>query len=148
MYLSQKVGENIIICDSVSFSLLLEDHSYGKYNDGTGAWQHMVKITPGLPNDPDRFVYQKEISEMTYDISIYPNPSSGIISVSVDEDDLWSHVYSMDVIDISGKVLFPQVWLNNRNNNINLTQIHNGLYFIRIFKNRQLIYTDKLIMIK
>lgn len=148
MYLSQKVGGTIYTFDSTSFSLLMEDHSFGKYADGTGAWQHMVKITPGLPNDPDRLVHQQEIRKITYDIRIYPNPSSGIISVSVGEDDLWSQEYSMDVIDISGKVVYPQIWLNSNMSNINLTHIHNGWYFIRIFKNRQLIHTDKLILIR
>ncbi|HJX70723.1 MAG TPA: T9SS type A sorting domain-containing protein, partial [Bacteroidales bacterium] len=148
MYLSQKVGGTFYIYDSVSFSLLVGDHSFGKYEDGTGNWQHMVNMTPGLPNDPDRLVYKQEISAITYDIKMYPNPSEGIINISIEEDDLYSKVYSMDVTDISGKVIYPQVWLNSNNSHINLTHIHNGLYFIRIFKNRQLVLTDKLIILK
>ena len=148
MFLSQKAGETVHILDSVSFSLLVKNHSFGKYGDGTGDWQHMVKITPGLPNDPDKLVHQPEIGELAYDINVYPNPSSGIISVLVGEDDFPSQVYTLDVIDISGTVIYPEVWLNSSSRQINLTHINNGLYFLRIFKNRQLIHADKLIILK
>ncbi len=148
MYLSQKVGGTVTVYDSVSFALLVEDHSFGKYADGTGKWQHMVNMTPGLPNDPDRLVYQQDISRPVYDITIYPNPSAGIVSVAVNEADLLSQVYSLDVIDISGKIIHPKVWLNSCMSQINLTHINNGLYLIRIFKNNQLIHADKLMIIR
>jgi hypothetical protein len=148
IYLSQKAGETIHIIDSVSFSLLVEGHSFGRYGDGTGKWQHMVNITPGLPNDPDRLVYQQEIKEFQIGIRIYPNPSDGNIFISIEAEDLLSQEYSMDMTDISGRIIYPHVWLNSKNNHINLTHIHHGLYLIRILKNRQVIHTDKLIIMK
>jgi hypothetical protein len=148
MYLSQKVGGTVYICDSVSFSLLLEDHSLGRYEDGTGSWQHMVNITPGWPNDPDRLVYQRDIEELKQDIKVYPNPSNGHLFISVSADIDYSNEFSIDVIDISGKVVYPRVWLNDKNSHINLTHINNGLYFLRTFRNGGLIYTDKLIIVR
>jgi hypothetical protein len=148
MYLSQKVGGTVYIHDSVSFRFLVEDHSLGKYEDGTGAWQYMVKLTPGQPNDPDRLNYQQEMNELTHDIMIYPNPCIGNITISFNTDDLFSQVYSMDVIDISGKVVYPEVWLNSSISQVSLNLINQGLYFVRIFKNRHLIHTDKLIILK
>lgn len=148
MFLSQKAGETVHMLDSVSFSLLVENHSFGKYGDGTGDWQHMVNITPGSANDPDRLVYHQEISEMIYDVKIYPNPSDGYLFISIDEENTLSMDYSIDVIDISGKVVYPGFWLSSNTSHINLTSLDNGLYFIRTFKGRLLINTGKILIIK
>ncbi len=148
MYLSQKVGEQISVLDSVNFSLLVENHSYGKYTDGTGSWQHMVKITPGSANDPDRLVHQHEITDTKYDIRIYPNPSAGNIFISVDGHDSHPGVFSFDVIDISGKVLLSKVRANSYISPVNLSQLEGGLYFIRIYENSILVKTNKIMLIK
>ena len=145
MYLSQKVGGTVYICDSVSFSLLLEDHSLGRYEDGTGSWQHMVNITPGWPNDPDRLVYQRDIEELKQDIKVYPNPSNGHLFISVSADIDYSNEFSIDVIDISGKVVYR---LNSYNSHIDISRLDDGLYFIRIFRDRLLINTMKIMIIK
>ncbi len=148
MYFSQKIGGTIHICDSISFSLLVEDHSLGRYEDGTGSWQHMVNITPGWPNDPDRLVYRREIEELKQDVKVYPNPTNGHLFISISTDNAYSDEFSIDVIDISGKVVYPRVWLNDKNSHINLTHIRNGLYFLRTFRNGVLFNTDKLIIVK
>jgi hypothetical protein len=148
IYLSQKVGENITILDSASFSLLVANYSFGKYADGTGDWQHMVKMTPGQPNDPGRLEYLHESSRFASDIRVYPNPSDGNLFVSVNENNPYAQNYSIDVIDISGKVLHPKVWLNSSKNYINLTHLNSGLYFIRVFIDNRLINTGKVIIMK
>jgi len=148
MYLSQKVGETINILDSATFSLLVPDHSFGKYMDGTGEWQHMVKMTPGQPNDPDRLESLPETNESPLDIRIYPNPSDGHIFIALEEINLYEGLYSAEVIDICGKVVSPKVWLNSNVSNINLTNLDCGLYFIRIYKNNQPLKLDKLILLK
>lgn len=148
MILSQKVGSVIHVVDSVSFSELFENRSFGRYEDGTGEWQYMVNITPGQPNDPDRFVNQPEHDAISLNVRIYPNPSDGSINISVDDYDLQSQYYSFDVVDISGKILYPKVWLNSQNNQVNLSYLNGGLYFVRIFKDRQMINTSKLVIVK
>lgn len=148
MILSQKVGDTIHILDSVSFSLLVEDHSFGKYTDGTGNWQHMVIMTPGFPNDASRLNNTRFIPEITYNITIYPNPSDGNITVCMDESIIYEHTFTMDIIDVTGKVVYPKVWLNSNNNRIYLSALNQGLYFSRVFKNNQLIYTGKIIISK
>jgi hypothetical protein len=148
MYLSQKVGNTINILDSATFTLLVTDHSYGKYVDGTGEWQHMVNITPGQPNDPDRLVFSREIKESTLDVVIYPNPSDGNLFIRIDKNDINSQVYMLDVIDISGRAVYPKVWLNSNNSHINLTHLNNGLYFARIYKGRNLVSAIKVMIVR
>jgi hypothetical protein len=148
MYLSQKVGGTINILDSVSFEFLVTDHSFGKYVDGTGEWLHMVNITPGQPNNPDRLVFNRKIKESTLDIVIYPNPSDGNLLISVDENDINSQIYSVDVVDISGRIVYPQVWLNSNISHLNLTHLNSGLYFARIYKGKRPVSILKLIIVK
>ncbi|MBN1414056.1 MAG: CotH kinase family protein [Bacteroidales bacterium] len=148
IYLSQKSGSDMHIFDSVSFSQLFFNHSFGKYFDGTGDWLHMANMTPGSPNDPAELVPVREIIEFSLDLSIFPNPSDGNVCVSINESNMASNLYSMDVIDICGKVLYPQVWINSSRNYINLTKLDDGLFFVRLYKNQRLISTCKLIILK
>lgn len=148
MILSQKVGETFYIRDSVSFSFLFRDYSYGKYSDGTGEWQYMLNMTPGSPNDPDRYVAQKCTPSPAPDFTYYPNPTGGTITISADQWDPYSQSWSMDIIDITGKVVYPRIWINDNNVILNLANMNDGLYFIRIFKEKQLIKADIIMVIK
>jgi len=148
MFLSQKVGEIIHTLDSISFSALVTDRSFGKYVDGTGEWQYMANITPGQPNDPEIFILSREIHEISIDIKVYPNPSDGNIYVSIEGNDMYSQTYLMEIIDISGKVVYPKVWLNSNSNYINLENLNSGFYFVRIYKGIKLLNTRKLIINK
>jgi hypothetical protein len=108
----------------------------------------MVNITPGQPNDPERLVFNREINESTFDIIIYPNPSDGNVFISIDENDINPQVYSIDVIDISGRIIYPQVWLNSNNSHINLAHLNCGLYFTRIYKGKQMVGAIKVMIVK
>jgi len=148
MFLSQKVGETIHVLDSVSFAFLVTDHSFGKYVDGTGEWLHMENITPGQPNDPEALGLNRTVKESTPDIIIYPNPSDGNLLISIDENDINSQIYSIDVVDISGRVVYPQVWLNSNISHLNLEHLNSGLYFARIYKGKHLVDVRKLIIVE
>jgi hypothetical protein len=148
IYLSQKVGETINILDSAAFSMLVTNYSYGKYADGTGNWQHMVKMTPGQPNDPGRLEYINDFNEYALDVQVYPNPSDGNLFVSINSMNPYAQNYSIDVIDISGKAVFPKVWLNSNKNCINLSYLRCGFYFVRTFMDDRMIGTSKLIIMK
>jgi hypothetical protein len=111
-------------------------------------WQHMVKMTPGQPNDPGRLEYMHEYNEFALDVQVYPNPSDGNLFVSIQTMNPHAQNYSIDVIDISGKVLLPKVWLNSSQNYINLSKLDRGLYFVRIFIDNRMIHTSKLIILK
>jgi hypothetical protein len=148
IYLSQKVGDIITLLDSASFELLIADHSFGKYADGTGSWQHMVKMTPGQPNDPEILNQIKISDELACHFNIYPNPSDGNLFISVDEDNMHTFFYSVDVIDIYGKVVYPKIWLNSNYSSLNLSNLNQGMYFIRLYKDLQPFYVSKLILLK
>jgi hypothetical protein len=148
MYLSQKAGKTIHLLDSASFAALVTDRSFGKYPDGTGQWLYMVNITPGQPNDPESFVLGRRICEVSVNVKVYPNPSDGNLIVSLDNNDIYSQIYSVEVVDISGRIVYPKVWLNSNTSYLNLTHLNSGLYFARIYKDNHVLSVLKLIIVE
>ncbi|MBO6213784.1 T9SS type A sorting domain-containing protein [Algoriella sp.] len=75
--------------------------------------------------DSDKKIDSKTPQILNKKIVIYPNPSSGIVNFTIEKD---LNVKSIDVYDVSGKlVLKPHLNYNS----INLTQLLNGIYFLK-----------------
>jgi hypothetical protein len=76
-------------------------------------------------------------------VSIYPNPSSEIFNIKLGD----IQPKSLDVTDISGKIIYSKKVFDNTNNNdtqINLSNMSNGVYFIKIATDRKSV-TKKII---
>ncbi|MBN1185737.1 MAG: CotH kinase family protein [Bacteroidales bacterium] len=150
LMLSQKMGDTLRVLDSITYERLYEDYSYGKYTDGTGSWLQMKNITPGAPNNPDELIIGVEPAEIAQKpvITAYPNPSSTQFFISVDKTDINSSPFYFEIIDLSGIIVYPRVWMNASVTNVNTQQLNRGIYFVRVFKEKDLIQTIKLLIIK
>jgi hypothetical protein len=149
MVFSQKAGDTYFIHDSVSYERIVEEYSYGRYEDGTGDWLHMNVITPGYPNDSTQLEIISNQQEMfTQKISVYPNPVSEYLNISLDNMDYTRDVYYLEILDISGRIVIPRIWLNNCNSTINTNNLKSGLYIIRVSKDNQLISTSKVVKVR
>lgn len=73
---------------------------------------------------------------------IYPNPSKGEFSYKINSD--FDHLY---IYDIKGDIVHKQTFLE-RQDNVNVSNLNNGLYFIRFSKNGQAGKSVKLIIQK
>jgi hypothetical protein len=64
------------------------------------------------------------------EVSISPNPSSAIISISWSVND----VNNLNIIDISGKKVFPTQYINKdlHSCTLNLSELSSGVYFVQI----------------
>lgn len=146
---SQQAGETMYIHDSITFSRLVEDYSYGKYEDGTGDWLHMEVITPGYPNDSTELeIISNSPVMLTQEITIYPNPVSEYLHISTDDIDFTGNEYYMEILDLSGRKIMPKMWLNSNSTTINTANIRSGLYIIKILRKNHLLYTTKLIKVR
>lgn len=76
-------------------------------------------------------------------IKTYPNPSDGHFTVEVDLDDI-DEYYSLQVIDLTGKVIFESLKNSTEKVDINLSDQPNGMYII-LFKSGDNLLYNKVI---
>jgi len=83
---------------------------------------------------PDTASGIKEIENLT--ASIYPNPSSGNFSITINEKE-----FNVIVYDVTGKVVYE----SQNEKQINLTDKPKGIYFLKITSDNK-IYSQKIII--
>jgi len=96
-------------------------HSWNNANVGTNMTFAVTNADVVL-SDSWTFV---GVTELNKNVRIYPNPSKGLFTVSVDGQ------YTANVYDITGKIVTTTT-LNVNNNTIDLTSQNAGMYFIQL----------------
>lgn len=76
----------------------------------------------------------------TNSLKVYPNPSKGNINVDLPES--FNKTYNIDVYSLSGAKVYS-TRINKSDNNINLENLKDGLYIIRL-ENKGELYTQKI----
>ena len=142
--LSQKVGSVVNIFDSINYDYLPEDFSFGKYVDGTNNLQFM-NLTPVLPNDGETPVINNISQKL---INIYPNPSSGTMYIKLQNTSKISKILEFDIVDISGKRIYPKTLINNNIITIHLNHLYNGFYLFRIIEEGNVLESYKILLNK
>ena len=74
--------------------------------------------------------------------SIKPNPTLGLIQVELTEK-LTNELITLEIIDLTGKVV-QVVFIRQRSSQIQLKVFQSGIYLARLFRNDQLIASQKL----
>ncbi len=77
------------------------------------------------------------------DISVYPNPNNGIMTVSI-PDELTEHHVVIEVYDALGKVVIKES-LNTGITTLNTSKLEDGIYIYKIHSGTQSIYIGKMI---
>ena len=72
------------------------------------------------------------------DIAIYPNPTTGIISI------LGKNIESIEIVNIEGQII-KLIKLNNEKYNIDLSALPKGIYMIKIITDKE-IMTKKIVL--
>ncbi len=101
--LSQLMGQDFQILDSVTYPLLGLDVSYGRTSDGAGSWTTFTTPTPGKANSGSGFIHEfaGESGDITF--SVFPNPASGHFHISLETSVTTS--IQLKIIDSQGRVL-------------------------------------------
>jgi len=82
----------------------------------------------------------KQTTGNNYQVSVYPNPSSGIINLQMNE---YENV-RIEIYSVIGQKVYTRLMQNNLQQ-INLTTLTDGVYQIRVLKNNNAIYQTKII---
>ncbi len=78
-------------------------------------------------------------------ITAYPNPTTGQLTIKLDAlSETPLTTYTIKIITILGEVILSET-TNNQYLTLNIFNFSNGIYFIKVYQNQQLIGTTKLI---
>lgn len=129
----QMYGDEPVLIDSLYYGTQLPDQSYGRYPDEKHAMTDFTTITPGAQNIYSPVTVNQFLARH---FIIYPNPTTGLLKIRFDEQDYQplSSNYKIDVITITGHILYSEKGESLPGNEIELNMSHfsKGLYFIRI----------------
>lgn len=148
VYLSQKVGEQFLVKDSVYFEYLLENNSYGRFEDGTGTWIQMAIMTPGQPNEPFQVFTNPVFSNTDPLFEVYPNPAADHLFIKAEGLDPHSEKYFIELFDVTGKMVVPRTRLTQSKTLLDVTWIDAGLYIVRILTEKAPVHTSRIVVIK
>lgn len=90
-------------------------------------------------------VGQKSNRNLYNAIKIFPNPSSGLVTLQYNTTDTFN---SIEVMDLLGRDVYHAEVLNNGIENkvvINTNTLNNGVYFIKIKQGDKTVYTGKFV---
>ena len=78
---------------------------------------------------------------------LYPNPNNGSFTLAYDLKK--NNEAEVLIYDVTGKMVY-KTSLDNLENmkQININNLHNGIYFIQLIHDKNLLWTDKLIISK
>ena len=119
---------NSSFSDSVCYTNIPDDYSYGRINDGNASWMNFVIPTPDS-NNVDLYVNLPD-AQNKLELSIYPNPiHEGVVFVNQN--------ISGTLSDLQGRDL---IYFRNTNH-FNLSGFSRGVYIINTSDHRHLKIT-------
>ncbi len=133
------VNSNGEIVDEVSFVDQDADISYGRFPNGIGAFQTM---SPTFNGENMATTNTSDIEAETSFLLVFPNPAQNEFTVSVDEELIFMFLY-----DLKGQKILEQ-HLDGGEINIDVSQIPNGIYFLKAVEMHGKVLTQKIIISK
>jgi len=122
--LLKKVSGIPVILDSLTYSALQEDVSWGRFPDGMPVWREFVIPTPGRRN----IVLSSDLIEAQQtDIHLFPNPANTYVTIKLGSDEYQTH--RLRIYSLSGTIL-KTIELNGSKSTIDISDLPPGLYIL------------------
>ncbi len=86
---------------------------------------------------------EEELKIKNDKLNIYPNPSSGVFSVVLDNA-TDANKLQLNITDVMGKELM-QAAITNNQSTVDIRHLSNGVYFITVTSNKEIIYKTKVV---
>ena len=82
-------------------------------------------------------------------MKIYPNPVGNSINISFSSDEIRNSIGSIQIVDVSGRILFQgdKTFIQQGEVNLNTSEYPNGTYFLQL-KNDNKSHMFKFIILK
>jgi hypothetical protein len=122
-------GEQVIlsyasgtVIDSVSYGAQFANTSYARCANGTGPFAFLYPTYMSF-----NCVTGIDENNNTRDVSVYPNPSNGLVTI-----ESMKPFRKTEVFDILGNLIYNETTETTQKMSLDLSQLQNGMYFIRI----------------
>ncbi len=124
--LLKKVAGIPVILDSVTYSALPADISWGRIPDGMPVWREFTKPSPGKSNSILTIKLQEP---QQADIHLFPNPSTYYVNVQLESEEYISH--RLTIYSLSGAVV-KNVDFYGSKTVIDISNLPPGIYILGI----------------
>jgi len=136
----ERIGDNNYLFNLYSLSGIVCD---GNYSGGLRCYQdsELGFYSTGIA-DSCNYTYKWtgiESNSANTNYNIYPNPTSDWIEIET----MTSEELLITILDLSGKVLIKKISLGS--SRVNLTNLHEGLYILKIKQSDKVLETRKII---
>ncbi len=94
-------------------------------------------------NFPSCLIYSvgtEELLNENQQLRIYPNPASSVISIKISESIVGIEAYRIKITE----VLSREILVSEFKNQLNISELENGIYFFSLYRDHQLIETKKI----
>lgn len=108
-------SDNGAMIDYLAFNATVNDHSYGRFPNGSASYTEFDSPTPLMNND---YTSTEEIERQIFPLKAYPNPTNGIVYLS--------KVIDFKLFDLNGQLLQSGI----QENVLNVKSLDNGIYVL------------------
>jgi len=84
-----------------------------------------------------------EVASSDYNVSIYPNPSSGDFYLRVDD---YKENYQVTILSVTGKLVYQSSFIGKDYQTIDLSSASSGIYFVSIVLNNKVTKYEKIVI--
>lgn len=127
---------SIIVLNNVS-----SDFDCNGYQNPPDPTESQVNNTSSNQQNSDRQQYLHKYKNPKAEFYLYPNPLTDILNISIYDVENPSFV----IFDLQGKEIYRS-FLNNGNNQLNISSLSSGLYLYSIFEIDTILETKKLVI--
>jgi hypothetical protein len=121
IYLSNQAGQFL---DSLGFGPQQTDISFGRCPDGVG---NFIAFTSPSYNSQNCVVGLDEVAH--YNFNIFPNPTKTNFYINSKNGE---YIHEVKIYDNTGKLIYNETEINNTKTIVDINQLCNGIYFIRV----------------
>jgi hypothetical protein len=91
------------LCDSVSWTDMPTDSSWGRYPNGSATWQICIVATPEAENEWGSVLVSNDILPTEFSLSAYPNPFNSAVKIRI--QGIKDSGVQVEIFDINGRIV-------------------------------------------
>ena len=111
---------------------------------GNGFYSVSVTYSSGCVGTSPDFAYNVVgLEELTSSISIFPNPTNGLVTISTNRVE--NGTATIQVKDLSGRIVLDSITIASTSSQVDLFNLNEGMYIIEIVSNNKILSRSSIV---